>query len=85
MENKKPSFIALPKSVKALAEEIKKAVDFYWNREISEIELKEILWKWATTGKLLRGNDYNPTILRLCGKKRMEVVDKLLEGYRRKV
>jgi len=73
------------KSVVQLGDEIKKAVDNYWNREITDIKLKELLYAWAKTGKLFKGTDYNKTINKLCGKSRMSVVEKLLEGYQHKL
>lgn len=41
MDNKQ-DFIKLPKTIVQLADEIKRAVDMYWNRELAEIELKEL-------------------------------------------
>lgn len=81
----KNTYIIYHKNVVHLAKEINKAFDDYWNREVSEIELKELLWKWASTGKLLKGNSYNKTIEKLCGKERIKIMGKLLEGYQRRI
>lgn len=78
-------FIRFPKTVVDLAKEINMAVDAYWNREITEAELKELIWCWAGTRMLLKADDYNITAKRLCGKKRMALVDKLLIGYQHKI
>jgi len=80
----KKEYIVFHKSVVNLASEINKAVDDYWSRELSEIELKEFLWKVAATGKLFKANEFNKTITRLCGKARMEIVEELLKGYQSK-
>jgi len=79
------TFLRFPKTVVALANEINMAVDAYWNREITETELKELLWGWAGSGMLFKGSDYNKTVKRLCGKARMAIVDKLLAGYQHKI
>ena len=78
-------YIIFHKNVVHLAKEINRAFNDYWNRELSEIELKELLWKWAGTGKLFKGNDYNKSLKRLVGKERVRIMDKLLEGYQRKI
>ncbi len=76
-------FIKLPRNLVQLSNEIIRAVDLYWNREISEIELKELLWSWAASGKLLEADTINRTIKTRIGKKRTEVAIKLLENYKK--
>lgn len=78
-------YIIFHKNVVYLAKEINRAFDDYWNRELSEMELKELLWKWAGTGKLFKADEYSKTIQRLCGKERLQIMDKLLDGYQRKI
>lgn len=81
----KKDYIIFHKNVVYLAQEINKAFNDYWNRELTEIELKELLWKWAGTGKLLKGDDYNKSLKRIVGKERLQIMDKLLEGYQKKI
>lgn len=83
MDNKK-YFIKLPKTVVQLADEIKRAVDMYWNRELAEIELKELCWDWASSGMLLKANELNTSVRKIVGKKRTNIVLRLLEGYQNK-
>ncbi len=85
VEKLKIEYIIYHKNVVHLAKEINRAFDDYWNRVLSEIELKELLWKWASTGKLLKGDSYNKTVEKLCGKERIKIIDKLLEGYQRRI
>jgi len=72
-----------PKNVKALGEEIKKACDMYWGREISEIQLKEIFFYWASKEgrRFFQEQDYRPAIKQIIGKRRLELVDRMLEGF----
>ena len=76
-----------PKTVKDLAAEIKKACDAYWGREITEIELKEILFYWASKEgkKLFQGNDYKPAIKKIIGKQRQELLNKILENFQPRI
>lgn len=83
MEGNK-DFIRLPRTVVQMGEEIKRAVNMYWNRELSEIELKELFWAWASSGMLLEANDLNISVKKIIGKKRTSLALKLLEGYQGK-
>jgi uncharacterized protein (TIGR04540 family) len=76
-----------PKTIKDMAYEIRKAVDMYWARQISEIELKEILFFWATNEgkKLFKANDLNPTVKFLIGERREDLINKLLEGFQHNI
>lgn len=82
--NDKHDFIRLPKTVVQLADEIKRAVDLYWNRQLCEIELKELCWAWASSGMLLKANELNASVRKIIGKKRTDIVLRLLEGYQNK-
>lgn len=74
-------YIKHPKTVVQLAEELKKACDEYWTRRtLTEIELKELIYIWADSGKLLQGNDINSSVKKIIGKKRIELVMKMAEG-----
>lgn len=71
-----------PKTIKDLAEEIKRVCDSYWAREISEDVAKEyvIFWSKHEAGKLFKGKDINSTITHIIGKNRIELVTQWLEG-----
>jgi uncharacterized protein (TIGR04540 family) len=73
-------FITHPKNIKSMAEEIKRAVDAYWRRELDEKKLREYLFNWAKQG-LLQGYGFNPTITKIIGTKRLRVVESQLQGY----
>lgn len=73
-------FIKHPKTIKGLAEELKKLIDFYWGKEVSEEELTELLQYWSENEaeKLFIDNDLNPTIKKVIGKKRSNLIGKWL-------
>lgn len=75
-----------PRSVVKLAEEIKKVIDAYWSRDVSEEQMREYVLYFAKyeKKKLFRANEYSPTIKQRVGKKRLEVINKVLEGYQMK-
>lgn len=72
-----------PRSVVNLAKELKNLIDAYWSRDISEEQMREYVLYFAKyeKKKLFRANDYSPTIKQRVGKKRLEVIDKVLDGY----
>lgn len=76
-----------PSSVVKLAKEMKKLIDAYWGRQISEKEMKEHIIYFAKyeNKKLFRGPEYSPTVKQRLGKKRMEVVEKMLEGHQYRI
>jgi len=74
-------FIHYPKRVVDLAEFLIESIDLYWSRGLSDIELKERIWIWAKSTKLLKGNDLNKTVRKIIGKQRTELVMNMLEGY----
>lgn len=71
-----------PKSIKGLADEIKRVCDAYWGREMTESEAKGYIEYWANkeNRKFFRGPEINPTIKIKIGKKREELITKWLEG-----
>lgn len=73
-----------PKTIVSLSEEIKKVCDAYWNREISDEELRKILFYWSEKekDKLFVNNEYRPLIVRLIGKKRKDLLDIILEDLK---
>lgn len=80
-------FIRHPKTRTELAAEIKKACDSYWGREITEAQLKEILYHWALkeNKKLFQGQEINPTIKIKLGVKRLDLVNNMLDGLQNKL
>ncbi len=77
----KNDFIHHPKRVVDLAQFLMESIDLYWNRGLSDVELKQRIWTWAQSGKLLQGNDINRSIKKIIGKQRTELALKMLEGY----
>lgn len=71
-----------PPTVTCLASEAKKVCDAYWKKEISESELKDLVLHWATYEKckLFKNKDFNPTVKKILGKKRIELLQKMLNG-----
>lgn len=73
-------FIKHPRTIKSLAEELKRLIDFYWEKEVSEEELTELLQYWSENEaeKLFLDNNLNPTIRKIIGKKRCSLIEKYL-------
>ena len=75
-----------PTSVKMLASEIVKACDAYVGKRVSEKQLKELIWHYASVhgAKLfsaLEENGFNPTIVTRIGQKRLMLVKIILDGF----
>lgn len=72
-----------PTTVKLLAVQITKACDMYISREITEKQLKELMLHFALKHgkKLFSVNGINPTIVNRIGKKRLELLNIMLEGF----
>lgn len=70
-----------PKSIKELAFEINRVCDAYWGREMTEKEAREYITYWKTneSKKLLKGTQVNPTVKKIIGKKREELISKWLK------
>jgi uncharacterized protein (TIGR04540 family) len=76
-------FLYNPLTVKQMATQINKATDAYISLKIQEKELRELLHHYARIhGKKLFGfnGDLNPTISKIIGKKRKQLVKILLAG-----
>ena len=71
-----------PKTVKDLANEIIKVCDGYWSRQIPEANAKEFITYWSKHEaiKLFKGKELNSTITKIIGKKRVDLLNKWLEG-----
>lgn len=68
------------KSQRDLASAVNKTVDCYWNNEISEqqmIETLKALYENNPT-KFLKSKTFTTIIQQQCGKRRLEVVKKIL-------
>ncbi|NSW92621.1 MAG: TIGR04540 family protein [Firmicutes bacterium] len=76
-------FITNPLTVKQMAAQINVASDAYVSMKISENDLRELLYHYAKnhSRKLFGFNrDLNPTITKIIGKKRKELVEIMLAG-----
>ncbi len=75
-----------PTTVKLLATQIIKACDDYIALKITEKHLRELLMHYAThhSKKLFSLNGINPTIVNRIGKKRLELVNIMLQGFQYK-
>lgn len=75
-----------PTTVKLLATQIKLACDYYIARDISEKQFKELIFHYAANhGKKLFAVDrINPTVVNRIGKRRLELVEIMLEGFQLK-
>ena len=73
-----------PTTVKRLADEIMRTCDAYKEKTIGNTEIREIIFHYANTATTLffSASDLNPTVKILLGKKRRELVLKLLDGFR---
>ena len=79
MEN---NYILYPSTIKALAEEIKRACNDYNARRINNDEIKEVINWYAENqaDKLFAAEEINPTISKIIGKKRVNLINILLES-----
>ena len=75
-------YMLYPSTVKALAEEIKKACNDYNSRKINNDKIKEIIQWYANNqaDKLFAAEEINPTISKIIGKKRVNLINALLEA-----
>lgn len=72
-----------PTTVKEVATEIIIACNDYKARNIGNDELREAILYYASKypEKLFNGKELNPTVTKMVGKQRVELINKLLEGY----
>jgi uncharacterized protein (TIGR04540 family) len=72
-----------PTTVKLLAVQIIKACDGYISLKLSEKKFQELLFHYASQHgtKLFSIKGFNPTIVNRIGKKRLELVNIMLNGY----
>jgi len=78
----RPSLYFVPGSV-VLAAQIIKACDDYIALKITEKHLKELIFHYASYhgNKLFAAKGVNPTIVNRIGKKRLELLNIMLEGF----
>lgn len=76
-------YMKYPTTVLALANELKRVVSDYNSRKIGNDELKEIvLWYAAKCpDKLFTGHDFNITVQRILGQRRLNAVNMALDGF----
>ncbi|NMB34190.1 MAG: TIGR04540 family protein [Clostridium sp.] len=83
-EKEQIRFLNHPLTVKQMAAQINAASDAYISMKITENALRELLHHYAKNhGKKLFGpyGTLNPTVRKIIGKKRSELVKNLLSGY----
>lgn len=83
----KMEFLLYPTTVKMLAGEIKSACDAYLSRKVGLEELKKLILHYANNcpEMLFNAQELNPTVLNRIGKKRANLLNKILEGYQYKL
>jgi len=76
-----------PTTVKLLASQIIKACDDYIAMKITEKHFKEIIIHYASRHgtKLFCANGFNPTIVNRIGKKRLELLNIMLEDFQQRL
>lgn len=87
-KSEKISILRNPLTVKQMAAQIKYACDAYGTLKLSEKDLRELLIHYADShGKKFFGlnGNLNPTLLKIIGKKREELVRIILCGYQLKI
>ena len=77
------NYMAYPFTVKALADEIKKACNDYKARRIDNDQLKEIIFWYATEvpDLLFDADKLNITVRKIIGQRREALIYSLLDGY----
>ena len=75
-------YMAYPPTVKALATELVTACNDYNARRISNDRIREVVRWYADTqaDKLFAADQINPTVSKIIGKKRLRLVNDLLDS-----
>lgn len=75
-----------PTTVKLMASQLILACDEYIAKKLSEKQLRELIYHYASCHgtKLFSVNGINPTIMNRIGKKRLELVNIMLQGFQYK-
>lgn len=68
------------KTQRDLATSINQVIDKYWEDEIDEVVMMDLIQKLYinNTNKLMKNGSYTTIIRQQCGKRRLEVVDKVI-------
>jgi len=77
-------YIRYPPTVKVLVEEIKRASDDYFARQLPEEQLRSITLEWAKTSgdKLFAGpHQFSSTVEQRLGQKRLKLINIMLSGW----
>lgn len=76
-----------PTTVKLLAIQIIKACDEYISLKLPEKQFRELLYHYASQHgtKLFSIKGFNPTIENRIGKKRLELVNIMINGYQHRI
>jgi len=76
-------FLKYPTTVVAMAAEIIRVANDYNARKIGNDEIREVLLWYATKHPdiLFQGADYNRSIKKIIGIRRVRLLDALLDGY----
>lgn len=76
------NYMQYPSTVKVLAEELKVVCDDYYAKKINNDQLKEIILWYANSqeDKLFSGQDFNTTVTKIIGKKRVRLISDLLRN-----
>lgn len=74
-------YMQYPNTVKGLAEEIKSACNDYFAKRINNDRIREIIGWYASSqpDKLFDGDLLNPTVSKIIGKRRVRLVNDLLQ------
>lgn len=76
------TYSILPKNLKHLGSEIKKVCADYWDKKITEERFREIIYNWCDNAGLLEDESIiNPTVIRVIGKKRTDLLKLILIDY----
>lgn len=72
-----------PKTQRDLAATINLVIDTYWENNVSEVEMIEMIQKLYSNNqkKFLKDNKFTTVLQQQCGKRRLEVVSRVLNLY----
>ena len=81
------NYMLYPATITQLVQELRRACDDYNARRITNNDFRELVLYYAQEHpeKIFAGDDYNPTLQIKLGKKRMAMLEKMLEGYQFKI
>lgn len=81
------NYIKHPKNVLEMCKELKRCIDGYWSAQVTEGDLKEVILHYATNYPnrlFMQGNEetegYTKTAHQRLGKRRLELINKMISG-----